>query len=62
MAAYWSFSVVIVDFGSFWEAYEGDLSIIDHDVLELHVVIGVASLMDLLDDRKELAANMQYGV
>ena len=61
MAAYRQ-SFHIVDFGSLSKAYEGDLSIIDHDILELHVIIGVASLMDLVYDREELAPYIQNSV
>ena len=54
---------VIGNFGGMSEANERDLSIVvDHDVLELDVVIGVASLVNLLNYRKELTAYMQNRV
>lgn len=61
-AAYRSLSLEVVYFGGISEAYERHLPIVDHDILEIHVVKGVASLMDLLYYGEELAANMQNGV
>ena len=53
---------MIGNFGGMSEANERDLSIVDHDVLELNVVIGVASLVNLLNYRKELTAYMQNSI
>ena len=57
------FRVFLIDnFGGISEAYERDLSLIDHDILKLHVVIGVSSLVNLLNYLKQLAAHMQNGI
>ena len=46
-------------FGGVSEAYESYLSLIDHHILVLHVVIGVARRMNRLNYLKQLAAYVQ---
>ena len=51
--------VVVVNFGGVSEAYECDLSIIDHHILKLNIIICIARRMNKLYNLKQLAAYVQ---
>ena len=51
--------LVVDDFGSLSEANKRNLSLINHYILRLHVIISVTSFMNLLKYLKQLAAHLQ---
>ena len=53
---------MIGNFGGISKAQECDISLIDHYILRLHVVIGISSIMNILNDLKQLAAYVQNSI
>ena len=51
--------IVVDNFGGVSEAYESDLSIIDHHILKLNIIICITRRVNLLYNLKQLAAYVQ---